>query len=151
MNRKRGILAAGTFTGLVILTLLALGWGDFANLRAANVESVDGAAVELPQTDGMSEEEALRAWQEYSQELEATVRTMQDREGAYQEQLQMANETITQLTDEINNGRTSYAEDDEYEEYEEYDDHFEDEDDDDHYEDDDDEHEEYEHGDDDDD
>ncbi len=47
MNRTRGILVAGTLTGLVIITLLALGFG---NLRAAG-----GARLLALQEGGQTE------------------------------------------------------------------------------------------------
>lgn len=137
MDRKKGILAAGTFTGLVLITLLALGFG---NLQAKSAEdtAVAPAAVEvmLPETNGMTAAEALQAWQDYSTELEQTVLTMQDRDAAYQQQLDAANQTILQLQDQINSVNSAPAtygddDDDRYEheereheehEHEEYDD-----------------------------
>ena len=122
-----------------VIVLLALGIG---NLSA---DGETGTAVEdvtLPQTDELTSEEALQAWQEYSNELEQTVRTMQERETAYRQQLEAANDTITQLEGEINGGSTGYDDDDD-----EYDEHeYDDDDDDEHEQDDDDDHEEREHG-----
>lgn len=141
MNRTRGILAAGTLTGLVIITLLALGFG---NLRAAGggetaVSAPNTATIELPTPDTaiQGNEEALQAWQQYSAELEQTVRTMQEREAAYQTQLDAANQTILQLQNDINSANSAPVhyddddryeheehedEDDDHEEHEEYDD-----------------------------
>lgn len=144
MNRKKGILAAGTLTGLVIITLLGLGFG---NLGAAT-ESGGGTAVpqELPQqpqiipTDPAAEE-AVQAWQEYSTDLEETVRVLQERETTYQNQIETANDTIINLQDQINSANSAansaassggYYEDDddddryedeEHEEHEEHEDH----------------------------
>ena len=121
MDRTKGILAAGTFTGLVLITTLVLGFG---NLRARPVEDAAGPlpAGELlpPPTDGVGIEQALQEWQTYSAELEQTVRTMQDREAAYQQQLDAANQTIVQLQNEINRANsvplTSFSEEHESDE-----------------------------------
>lgn len=108
MDRKRGILAAGTLTGLLLITLLALGFG---NLQAKSAEDTAvapaAAAVALPQTNGMTTEQALQAWQDYSAQLEQTVQTMQERDAAYQQQLDMANQTIIQLQDQINSANSA--------------------------------------------
>jgi hypothetical protein len=118
MNRTRSILAAGTFTGLVLITILALG---FSNSQAKSAEDAaaapSSARISLPQTNSMSDEEALQAWQAYSAELEQTVHTLQDRDTAYQQQLDAANQTILQLQDQINssNSAPTYYDDDEYE------------------------------------
>jgi len=139
MNRTKGILAAGTLTGLVLITLLALGFG---NLRATgdSATAVPTTAISttttdlpLPETGSLTNEEALQAWQEYSAQLEQTVRTMQEREAAYQTQLDAANQTILQLQNDINsaNSAPAFADGDddsgeheeyEHEEHEEYDD-----------------------------
>lgn len=120
MNRTKGILAAGTLTGLVLITILALGFG---NLQAKSVEDTAVAPateVTLPQTNGLTAEEALQAWQDYSAELEQTVRTMQDRDTVYQQQLDAANQTILQLQDQINsaNNPPAYYDDDDDDRYE---------------------------------
>lgn len=115
MDRTKGILAAGTFTGLILITTLVLGFG---NLRARSVEDaavpLKAANIIPPPTDGIELEQALQEWQTYSAELEQTVRTMQDRETAYQQQLDAANQTILQLQNEINRANnasvTSFSE-----------------------------------------
>lgn len=124
MNRTKGILGAGTLTGLVLITILALGFGNIRGGALADT-AVGPATTEaplLPQTKDLTGEEALQAWQTYSTELEQTVRTMQDREAAYQQQLDTANQTILQLQDQINSssGNRSYDDDDrdEHEEHE---------------------------------
>lgn len=123
MNRTKAILAAGTITGLLLLTLLALGLGDL-QAKSAGDTAVSPSAVEvqLPQTNSMANQEALQAWQTYSAELEQTVRTMQERETAYQQQLDAANQTILQLQDQINstNSAPAYHGDDESYEHEEH-------------------------------
>lgn len=139
MNRKKGILAAGTFTGLVLITLLALGFGNLQAKSVADTAVAPAAAeVVLPETNGMTNEQALQAWQDYSAQLENTVQTMQERDATYQQQLEAANQTILQLQDQINSANSApafYGDDDddrygheehEYEEHEheheEYDD-----------------------------
>lgn len=131
MDRTKGILAAGTLTGLVLITMLALGFGNVSSLFGNDATAVPETAapaaandMPLPETSSLSNEEALQAWQQYSAELEQTVNTMQDRENTYQAQLEAANQTILQLQDEINSANSAPAysdDDDDYEEHE-YDD-----------------------------
>lgn len=123
MDRTKGILAAGTFTGLVLITALVLGFGNF---RAKSVEDaaapLSAAEISPPATDGIKIEQALQEWQTYSAELEQTVRTMQKRETAYQQQLDAANQTILQLQNEINGANNapiaSFSDEDESREHE---------------------------------
>ncbi len=123
MNRTKGIIAAGTLTGLVLITLLALGFG---NLRAAGgsdtaVPNAPTAELPTPDTSVQTNDEALQAWQEYSAQLEQTVRTMQEREATYQTQLDAANQTILQLQNDINSANASapaYTGDDDDDRYE---------------------------------
>ncbi|KAA3663249.1 MAG: hypothetical protein DWQ04_11210 [Chloroflexi bacterium] len=142
MNRKKGILAAGTLTGLVLVTMLALGFGSLGAesgggetaTSAGSVQAVTGSAptmIEPPANN--SADAAVQAWQEYATGLENTVNTMQQREGDYQTQLDTANQTIINLQDQVNSANASAAyDDDDHEEYE-------------HEEDDDDDYEEHEH------
>jgi len=119
MNRTKAILAAGTFTGLVLITILALGFG---NLQAKTDGAAEATAVniQLPETTNMTNEQALQAWQEYSAELEQTVQTMQERDAAYQQQLEAANQTILQLQDQMNSANSApvHYEEHEHEEHE---------------------------------
>lgn len=103
MNRKKGVLTAGALTGLLLIALLALGFGN-SQAKSADVTAVAPAAIveTVPQTTGMTNDQAIQAWQDYSAQLEQTVRTMQQRESAYQQQLDAANQTILQLQDQIN-------------------------------------------------
>lgn len=125
MDRTKGILAAGTFTGLVLITTLVLGFG---NLRAKSVEdaavTLTAAEITPPPTDGIEIEQALQEWQTYSADLEQTVHTMQERETAYQQQLDAANQTIMQLQNEINRANnapvTSFSEEHESREHESF-------------------------------
>ena len=138
MNRTKGILAAGTLTGLVLVTLLALGF------RNIGVKTDEGAATAVPEptpivveeqpVDNSADEAAIQAWQEYTAQLENTVNTMQSRENEYQVQLDSANQTIIQLQDQINSANAapvvnsapaSYEDDDDdrHEEHEEHEEH----------------------------
>ncbi|MEJ2747372.1 MAG: hypothetical protein P8183_05615 [Anaerolineae bacterium] len=103
MNRKKGVLTAGALTGLLLIALLALGFGNL-QAKSTDATAVAPAAIEntVPQTTGMTTDQAIQAWQDYSAQLEQTVRTMQQRETAYQQQLDAANQTILQLQDQIN-------------------------------------------------
>jgi hypothetical protein len=143
MNRTKGILAAGTLTGLVIITLLGLGFGNLGALAAGGNESDTAVPQELPQepqitTTDPAAAEAVQAWQEYSTELEQTVRVMQEREAAYQSQINSANDTIVNLQDQVNSANSAassgggafYEDDDddryeheEHESHEEHEDH----------------------------
>ena len=144
MNRKKGILAAGTFTGLVLITLLALGFGGLG-ASAESKTAVPQEATALPQepTTNLTTDEALQAWQQYSAELEQTVQTLQDRESTYAAQIEAANQTILQLQDQINSSNSAASsaayqdDDDRYEnddQYENDDDRYENDDDDARYE-----------------
>lgn len=99
MDRKKGILAAGTLTGLVLITLLALGFGNLG-ATADNATAVS----QQPQivTTDPAAQDAVQAWQEYSAGLEQTVRTLQERENAYQSQIDSANQTIVNLQGQVN-------------------------------------------------
>lgn len=146
MNRTKGILAAGTLTGLVLITILALGFGNLRADRNADVAAetavspvnMSAATTVSSAADAQINEEAVQAvqaWQQYSAELEETVRTMQTREAAYQAQLEAANQTILQLQDSINTANSSASfynddgDDDRYDDHDDHDDHDEDDDD----------------------
>jgi outer membrane lipoprotein-sorting protein len=107
MSRAKGILAAGTFTGLILITMLALGFGgsqaqSFAAAPAAQTAEVVSSTTSA---SGSSNDETLRAWQEYSAQLEQTVQILQQRDLAYRQQLEASNQTIVQLQNQINSGR----------------------------------------------
>jgi septal ring factor EnvC (AmiA/AmiB activator) len=127
MNRTKGIIIAGTLTGLLLITILALGLGK---VGAKSPESAlpTTNAPEVTASDATNEQlrQELKAWQEYSQQLEQTVRIMQGREAQYQQQLESANQVIVQLQDQINRGNTirprSFFEENESHEFGEFDD-----------------------------
>jgi predicted nucleic acid-binding Zn-ribbon protein len=130
MNRTKSILAAGTLTALVLITLLALGFGNLQAKSADTAVAPAAGEVQLPQTmdqtSGMTPEQAVQAWQDYSAQLEQTVRTMQTRETTYQQQLDAANQTILQMQDQINSINSApapfFSEEHEHGEHEEHDD-----------------------------
>ena len=126
MNRTKGILTAGTLTGLVLVTLLALGF------RGVNSQAEDATAVPeiivqpvvSPAADGS---QAAPGDQSYTQQLETALTSMQAREATYRTQLDAANQTIVQLQDQINADRAaqtaSASANSAYAEYEDDDDH----------------------------
>ena len=90
MNRVKAILAAGTLTGLVLVTILALSLGSDKTALA----SEPAAPVVVTQPVDANSVEALQA---YNAQLEQALQTMQAREAQYQAQIEQANQTITQL------------------------------------------------------
>jgi len=108
MSRKKGILIAASLTGLVLVTFLTLGFGNViagsADSTGLSATSSSATSVDAGSADTQQE---LQAWKQYSQELENTVRIMQQREAQYQQQLAAANQTIVQLQNEINRASPS--------------------------------------------
>lgn len=105
MNRVKGILAAGSLTGMVIITMLALGFSSIGaswngGKETAVIEPTP-IVIQEPQI-GQDASKAVSAWQQYGSELESTVQTMQQREAQYQAQIDAANQTILQLQDQVN-------------------------------------------------
>ena len=120
MSQKKGIIAAGMLTGLVILTLLALG---FTNVQALLKQDKPAAPLAEPlpalqPADGASTAD-VQALQDYTGELEAALQTMQDRETQYRQQLEAANQTITEMQQPVQPDFGRYEDDDRYE-HEEY-------------------------------
>ncbi|MFZ0546290.1 MAG: hypothetical protein WAM60_12675 [Candidatus Promineifilaceae bacterium] len=107
MNRKKSIIAAATFTGLLMLTVLALGFGNLQADAGGTADTPNTAEVAPPATDNTDMAQALQEWQNYSAELEQTVQTLQERDLAYQRQLDAANATILQLEAQVNNSGNS--------------------------------------------
>lgn len=117
MNRKQGILAAGSLTTLVLVTMIALGQGGpFFNRPAAtntgSPTAVQGNAATSDPVDVEVQAQIEEANQVIA-ELETTLETMKQREEAYraqldtqpdqatadeyQAQLEAASQTIAQL------------------------------------------------------
>ena len=114
MNRIKGILAAGTLTGLVLITILALGW-DSVGGAAANTPVEPAAIVQPMATDA-------GALQAQNVQLQNVLQTMQAREAQYQAQIEAANQTITQLESQpvaqSANSRASFSGEREHEGFE---------------------------------
>jgi len=103
MSRLKGILVAGTLTGLVLVTALALGFGRVRAMPAEGTALAQtGDGITSPVTNDLEIGQQLQAWQAYSVKLEQTIQIMQARETQYQLQIDLANQTILQLQDEIN-------------------------------------------------
>ncbi len=104
MNRIKGILAAGTLTGLVLITILALSWGNVSG-AAANAPAEPAAIVQPMATDAAT-------LQAQNVQLQNALQTMQAREAQYQAQIEAANQSITQLQSQpvaqSANSRTSF-------------------------------------------
>jgi hypothetical protein len=127
MNRVKGIIAAGTLTGVVLITLIAFGFRGVDALGVGNSAAAESGVTDNPVTlvqpgtpaqlaDGANAQEAVQAWQSYSSDLENAVRVMQEREAQYQAELNTANQTILDLQNQINQGNqaasTAFYEDD---------------------------------------
>lgn len=116
MNRIKGIIAAGTLTGLILITAIVLGFGQVDANGGTAVLPANTAQVEpAGNLDGA---EAVQAWQDYSSQLENTVSVLQQRETTYQTQLETANSTIRQLEQQVNGANQTQAQ-----RYEEHEDH----------------------------
>jgi hypothetical protein len=120
MSRTKGILAAGTFTGLILLTILALGFAIPQTQPAAEALAAPATEVVSPATNASNDDATLKAWQDYSAQLEQTVRILQERDNAYRQQLEMSNQTIVQLQNQLNSNRArpSFTEQGEHEGFE---------------------------------
>jgi hypothetical protein len=117
MSRIKSILIAGTFTGLILITVLALWPGSLEAQTPAATSSVAAVANDVSLKNSLTSEEALRAWQDYSAQLEQTVRVLQARDQAYQQQLDSASRTIVRLQAQINSdpGSSSIGQHEEHE------------------------------------
>lgn len=106
MNRIKGILAAGTLTGVVLITVLVLGLGNL-NAQQNDVQTTPDIVVQpmaMPDnsTTAVTNTQDAQALQTYAQQLETALQTMQEREAAYQAQIDTANQTVIQLQDQLN-------------------------------------------------
>lgn len=110
MNRTKGILAAGSLTGLVLITVLALGFSGLGAWGTGEAETAvtepTPTIIQEPQVD-QNASETVRAWQKYGRDLETTVQTMQEREAQYQAEIEAANQTILQLQDQVNSANAA--------------------------------------------
>ncbi len=111
MDRIKGILAAGTLTGIILITVLVLGFG---NLQALNSSASSPTVLVNPAAmadgvvaTGQNTNQDVQALEAYARQLEGALQTMQSREAAYQTQINAANQTVLQLQDQINNQNTA--------------------------------------------
>ena len=111
MTQKKGILIAGTLTGLILMTLLAFSFTNVATLFARD----DAQVVQPAQSLESNAPVDSQALQEYATELESALQTMQQREAEYQQQLQAANQTIIEMQQPVQSSPGIYADDDHYE------------------------------------
>jgi len=116
MNRVKGILAAGTLTGLVLATLLAFGFksaNSQGQAATAVPEIIVQPVIESPTVIDEDTATTIGGNQpdnaDYVQQLEEALLTMQGREALYRDQIDTANQTILQLQDQINSDRVSQA------------------------------------------
>jgi len=91
MNRVKAILAAGTLTGLVLVTILALSLGN------ATGASADGMVAPTTITQPAAGQNLAGTQPGYTAQLEQSLQTMQAREAQYQAQIEQANQTIMQM------------------------------------------------------
>ncbi|WP_420627615.1 hypothetical protein [Candidatus Leptofilum sp.] len=122
MNRTKGILLAGSVTGLILIALLAFGL-PVRSLEQQQLQEVPTNSLDTAAPSGLDGLEATNA------ELEAALRLMQERENAYQQELEAANQAILDMQDAAQ--QPVYEEDYEDEEHDEDDYEYEEEDDDD--------------------
>lgn len=92
-NRVKNLLIAGAVTGLLLATILALGFRG--TVRAAE----DPAGSVQPQT--LPADMTTTSLQAENAQLRSAVNTLLNREGQYQQQLELANQTILQLQNQI--------------------------------------------------
>lgn len=121
MEYKR-ILATGAFAGILIVTLLAMGFG---NLGANNNSAESGLPLATQSLDSIAPNSTdAEALQQYSTELEQALRTMQERETTYRTQLDLANQTIVEMQDQLTSPTMNrYSGDDDHEAHDDHDDH----------------------------
>ncbi len=109
MNRAKGLLAAGTLTGVILITVLVFGFGSLKaqpDDAQANPDTAAPAVV-LPAdattaTTTQANAQELQDLRAYNQQLEAALQIMQEREAVYQAQIEQANRTVLQLQDQLN-------------------------------------------------
>ncbi|MFN2190445.1 MAG: hypothetical protein ACK2T3_16905 [Candidatus Promineifilaceae bacterium] len=102
MSRTKSLLAAGTFIGLVLITIMALGLGTLKAQPAGDANAAPESNAQPTASNDLTDEETIQAWKDYSTQLEQAVRALQERERIYQERLNTSNQTIVQLQDQIN-------------------------------------------------
>ena len=116
MNRTKSIIAAGSLTGLVLATVLALGFRDLTQVTQTTTPAPEIILQPLP-PDSTADPTVA--------ELQAQIDALLAREGQYQAVIEQANQTIidlqTQQTPLLSaqmGGGGEYEEHDEHEEHE---------------------------------
>lgn len=119
MSQKKGILIAGTLTGLILMILLAFGFTSVTALFRQEEPQVDTtqpvAPIQVIQPVDGSSQADVQALQDYNAELENALQTMQEREAQYQQQLEAANQTITEMQQPVQPSFGNFEDDDRYE------------------------------------
>lgn len=138
MNRMHALLVAGGLTGLMLATMLALGFGGDRSAAALDRLSAASTAEPTPPaiTSTLSAETPadVDALQEQNRQLREAVRLMQTREAEYLRQIEAANQALGQTQGDAAMGPEGEYDDDrdEYDDHDEHDDHDDDDHDDDH-------------------
>ncbi len=127
MTRMKGILTAGTLTGLLLVTALIFGFGNsngdvasetavppeiivnpivmpeepMENVQVKTTTSVQTAPTS-PTGNSQTRGQAVSGDATYTQQLEEALQLMQSREAEYQTQIETANQTIIELQDQTN-------------------------------------------------
>lgn len=101
MNRLHTFLAAGGLTGLVLATMLALGFAPERQASATAAQSptatstvTPGAQTALPDGSTPVDVDALL---DQNRQLKEVLERMQRREAQYQEQIERANQALEQM------------------------------------------------------
>lgn len=102
-NRKRltNVLIAGTLTVLVLTMFLAFrdGGTAVAETSATSEPTItETTSVTTTNADIATLQAQIEALQAQNTELRTAVETMQEREAEYQRQIEIANQTITELS-----------------------------------------------------
>lgn len=92
MTRIKGIIAAGTLTGLIVITIFALGFRNANAAQSTQTNPTDTTTIVTTAPDQTTQD-----MQAYTAELETALQTMQARELQYRQQIDTANQTIQQL------------------------------------------------------
>lgn len=104
-NRTRitNILIAGTLTAMILIVFLGFKGVSTAIAKANSTDqTADVQIVGDYNTDVAALEAQIESLQAQNNELRSAVQTMQEREAEYQNQIDMANETISELSAQNN-------------------------------------------------
>lgn len=129
MDKKQlaNLLGAGTLTGLILASILLFGQGRLNDsssaLETQTMSNPVIVEVEQPVTDPNA-----AALQAQNEQLQEALQTMQERETAYQEQIDIANQALAEQAANTAPAYEGEMEEEEEEEFEEEDDEEEDDD-----------------------